>query len=582
LLATVTLVTACGGADYVVPSPDLGQGLVAQRDMQKLRAAWDTGPWAERLDLQRALIAHAHRYPADPTSRSANAMLALLLVEKGQPERALAVATPLTRGPEGATRDAATVAMGAAKRKMGDAAGALAAMRPLFNKVIDGPTRGIMNRELLLAAVEVGRFDLGARYLEAYVSQADPIERAGRQDEARALVARFPAGPLFALLEREQQRDAPDRFLLGVVADRLASLTIASEDVALARALLATAGALLGERADDVARIAARGATVRLERNTVGLLLPLRTPELRRRGLDVAAGLSAALGLPGGKTRLLIRDDQGKQGGDDDALALLNADGAAVIVAGFDRESADAASAYGLRTGVPVVLLRPPSQPIPKDGHVFVIGDDPVVPRRALAAELVRLNAGPVAMLVDDRDADVPTEGGKDGVIAVQPCGAPLDFVRASGARAVIVDGSSRCANETSGGLGGGITLAFGPDAGAAAQPGVHVWAGIYPLAPGPSDDPTLEAYRRDARTEPSWWVALGHDAGALVKDAVAALPGEGEANAAASSQRKDLVASGIAAAKGALWTTDASGFQGARALARSFRVESRGVKARR
>ena len=154
--------------------------------------------------------------------------------------------------------------------------------------------------------------------------------------------------------------------------------------------------------------------------------------------------------------------------------------------------------------------------------------------------------------------------------------------MRASGARALFVDGSTRCASEAAQGLSGAVTMAFGLDAGTGAEVGLHVFAGIYPLGSTVSSDATLEAYRRDARTEPAWWVALGHDAGVLVKDAVAALPSEGEADAAATSQRKELVAVAIARASGALWTTDAPGFRGARALPRSLRVDASRVDARR
>jgi len=567
---------ACGGADYVVPTPELSGSLTAQRDLQKLRDVWENGTRHERLDLERALGAHVRRSPSDPSSRTALAMLAIIAVEKDQPARAKKIATPLATGPDGTTKDAATVVLGAVERREGDPGKALTTLAPLFNKVVDSPTRGILNRELLLAAVGAKRFDHAALYLEAFVQQADPLDRAARRDEAHTLVQTFPKAPLVMLLEREQSATTPDRFLLGVVVDRLATLTIDSGDVALARRLLQTAGPLLGDHTDPVARVAARGATVRLERNTVGLLVPLGTPTLRRRGLDVAAGLSLALGLPGGKTRLVTRDDGGEPGNTEDALSLLNADGAAVVVAGFDRDGADAAVGFSDRTGLPVVLLRPPERPIPKDARVFVLGVDPESPREALVRALVDAKRGPIAMLVSDRDVDVPTLGGRDGVVAVQPCDAPVDFLRAAGAKTLLIDGPPSCARDALEAPLSRVTLAFGLDVGPRTEAGFYATAGLYPMGPARSDDALLEAFRAKGRGDPSFWLGLGHDAGLLVQDAVASLPGDDDADDTSASKRKDLVARAIEHATGRLWTTAAPGFGGARAISRTVGVVSR------
>jgi hypothetical protein len=559
-----------------VPSPELSESITAQRDMQKLREVWENGSRLERGDLERALAAHSRKFPTDASSRSSNAMLAVLLVEKDELERAKALSDPLVRGADGATRDAALVVAGAILRRRGDPVAALDRLAPLFNKIVDAPTRDLLNRELLLAAVAAKRFDHAASYLEAFVAQADPLERAARRDEAHTLVQSFPKDPLVDLWQREEASASPDRFLLGVVVDRLAALTIESGDVPLARSLLATAGALLGDRADAVARVAARGATVRLERNTVGLVVPLGSPELRRRGLDVASGLSLALGLPGGKTRLVTRDDAGDRASADDSLSLLNSDGAAVIISGFDRDSADAAVDFSGRTGLPVVLLRPPERTVPTTARVFVLGVDPAAPRRVLVESLVGAKKGPIAMLVADRDADVPTDGGRDGVVAVQPCGAPIDFVRASGARALVVDGGRECVRDALDARPTGVTFAFGLDAGGAREAGLFATAGIFPIVASRSTDPMLETFRQNGRGEPSFWVALGHDAGVLVQIAVAALPAEDTGDAVTAAKRKDVVASAIERAEGTLWTTDARGFGGGRVLPRKLGVVSR------
>jgi hypothetical protein len=65
-----------------------------------------------------------------------------------------------------------------------------------------------------------------------------------------------------------------------------------------------------------------------------------------------------------------------------------------------------------------------------------------------------------------------------------------------------------------------------------------------------------------------SWWSGLGHDAGALVKDAIADLPNNND-----PKERAKVVTSRIASADADLWTTEARGFSGGRELARKVEV---------
>jgi hypothetical protein len=574
----VAIATGCGGEAFPVPQPDYGLDLSAQRDLSHMRSTWERADHEGRMALEEPLTGHVSKYGADPSVRVAKSMLALIALEKGDTERALSLATPLSTGPEGTTRDNALVVLGALDRRKGRSAEALARLAPLFQKVIDPVAKSFLNRELVLAAIDTSRFEQAARYLQAYVRQSGSEDRQKAGTEAALLLAKIPSRPLLALLSREQGGTEPDPVLLEILTQHLARVAVEREDVPLAKSLLEVAGPLLGDAADAVARIAARGAAVRLERNTVGLVLPLRSEELRRRGVEVAAGLALALELPGGRARLVTRDDQGDLASVDDALALLNADGAAVIVAGFDSKEADMASAYGERTGVPVVLLRPPSRPPKDDGPVFVLGESPAEARKLLARALAERGHAKVAVIAGDRDGNDKTVA-EPNVVGVQQCGASLDFVKTAGADALVVDGGPRCATEVAANAAGGLALAFGLDGGTAERRGLFASAGQFPFSGASTQDPLLAAWFKTGRGDPTWWTALGHDAGMLAKQAVLSLPADADVDdAQASQRRKNAAIKAVAEARAQMWTTDAQGFAGKRAIARSIKVLDRGA----
>jgi hypothetical protein len=555
---------ACGGTT-VVPTADLSESIAAQTAMAKIRERWESLDYPGLVTLEATLAGHLKAHEKDPSTRSARAMLAVVVLEKGDRGRALDLVRDLESGPEGASKDTGAVVRGALERREGQFDQALKRLVPLFNKIIDPPTRSLLNGELVRAALGAKRSDLAATFLRAYLTQSSPALRPGAEREAGELVRQLAGDALMALLEEETQLDQPDRWFLDAMVKQMTKIVLEKQDPKLARTLLTAAAALLREDADAVARVAARGAEVRLERNTVGLVMPLRSDEHRRRGVEVAAGLAFALGIPGSKTKLLVRDDQGDITTLDDTLALLNADGAAVIVAGYDTREADVALAYAERTNVPLVLLRPPTRPVKAEGPVFVLGEASSDVHAALIGALAQKGEKRIALLLGD------AAGSKEidpAVVAVQPCGASLDFVRAANAGALVLEGDPACSKAALTALDGKTQVAFGFDARVPGRDGgLFASAGQFPLSSRSSDD-DLAAYRK-VRGDPSWWAALGHDAGMLVEDAIVGLPTEEDAAALASALRKRIVADGIAKAGRPLWTTDAKGFEGGRVLAR-------------
>jgi hypothetical protein len=511
--------------------------------------------------------------------------LAVLLVEQERADEARAAAESVlsTRRPEdapGAADDAATIVLAAVSRRAGDGAGAMASLEPLFNRVIDVRARTLLNEELLLLAVELGRHDRAATYLRAWVTQAAGPLRARVEERAASVVGRVPAASLLTLLADETSASKRDRWLSTFLARHLAKESLRVGDSETARALLRLVPQLIGRDADALLRVAARGAEIRLERNTVGLVMPLRTEGLRARGLDVARGLSASLGLPGGETKLVIRDHRGDASSLDDTLSLLNADGAAVIVAGFDPEESDQAIRYAERTSVPVVLLVQPTRPVPSNASAFVIGEDAAEVRSSMVAAVVARGRRRVVLLTDDRRVLDFGPGVAERLVAEQPCDSAGDLLATVKADALVLDGDVSCGQRLA--LPSKLLVARGLRAGTATNAELAVAAGRFPWAttsePSPTgaDDAavsTLEEGRDDATIR--WWTALGHDAGQLVKDAILGLPPDGDDRSVLVAVRKRIVADAIASAETDLWTTSAKGFAGGRTLARPIRVVS-------
>jgi hypothetical protein len=578
-VAAIALVVGCGGNPTIDPSRiELASDLEVQKRLARFRLVWESGEDAERRALEPDLLAYVQRHGLDPTARQIAVMAAVLLVERGELERSSRLASVAALGPRGPTRDMGNVVLGAVDRRRGRPVRALERLDPLYGRIIDGPTRTLLNEELLRSAVDAKRFDRAALFLRAWLREAPKSARRAIAIEAEALLDAFPAEPLLAELSSERAASEPDPILSELLASHLAEDVLEREDAVLARALLDTAGSLLADRTDAVARIAARGATVRLDRNTIGLLLPRRAEYLERRALDVASGLGFALGLPGGRARLLTRDDAGSLDGVSDALTLLQAEGAAVIVAGYERDEADQVASHAERTGLPVLLLSAPSKRPRPDGPVFVVGEDTSRVRALLVDALVARGREPIALLADERGAaSLPSSA---RIVAVQPCGVPLDFLRTAGARGLIVDGDAACARDVRERGATDALVAFGLDARDTGS-GLHATAGWMDGSERSGPSP-LAAWRGTGREEPSWWAALGHDAGALARAAVEALGAETPADGASSQASLGAaVVRDLARTETALWTTDARGFAGGRELGRTIELVERGSASR-
>jgi hypothetical protein len=568
----------------------------AASSFQSLRVAWERCDPEKRVSLEPKLSAHMRAYPRDPTSRAIGAMLALVALDQGALDRAVILAKAARSGGAGVVRDDADVVLGAVSLRRGDAAAALQLLRPLDGKVIDPHFRDAFDAELADAAVRTGDAPLALGAMRRWLARTPTAERAPVERRIEKLIARMREDALLAALRAPPPAD--DDFVEGVLAVRLAQIARERRDAILARFLLDRVPDRLGEDADPIAAIAARASGPTYAPKTVGLLVSTRTTELARRSLDVATGLADALALtlppqPLGSSAsaspapgqvaptLLVRDAQTDATQVPDTLARLAADGAGVVIAGFDRADADAVARYATSIRLPVVLLVAPSVPLAPGGRVFVLGEDGATERRALMEAFAKSGRRRIAVLsavpADVRPTEAP-EG--SSIVAIQPCGAALDFVRAATADALLVDGGPDCARgaiEAPLARGSEIDFGFGIDA--ASEPtatGLVASAGLLPIR-GETPEP-LRAWTSTGRSAPAWWAALGHDAGALADAALRAVGELDAAHDAASVEvRRAKLTAAIASATATLWTTSARGFDGSRDIPRP--IEAREVR---
>lgn len=579
-------VGGCGGARGAEepPVPALSGSPAAQAELRALLQRFAGGAREERVALRPALEGFRRRHPRDPLARVAEAHLAWIALDEGDLARAEATAAPLAQKEPGTTRDLAQVVQGAALRRRGRAREAYAALRPLVGKLIDSYVRALLNEEAVTAASDAGLWRPAIDLAGVWLRESTDDERPAAAARIAALIRKAPPEELVRQL-RGRQAAVPENLpaaeveLRRLLSERLAMVARERKDARLAQELLATSGPLLGAQGDAVAQLAAGATRARVGAPTVGLLLSVRTPETRRRSVEAAAGVAFGLGLLGqsdralSPVRLVSRDDGAAE--DDrtaEALTSLSAEGAAVLIGGFDRGQATAAAAFARSAEMPVLLLHPPDPGIAQGPFVFVLGEDPARVSAALVAALAARGARPAALVAA---ADALGAASKPAGVAVAlSCDGPVEerTLRLAGVQALAITGGSSCAEralEAAGNLG--LRVALGLETGSAAPAGALVaTAGRFPFSTA-STDAALAPWLKAHSTPPGWWAALGRDAGVLARSGVEGLPARGTEDPAEVKARRRTAAEAVARAEATLWTTEAKGFGGTRALPRTL-----------
>ncbi|WP_437589142.1 hypothetical protein [Sorangium sp. So ce1000] len=650
-LTAATAGAGCGAQDGGEPvSPVLSGSPAAQAELRPLLSRFANGARAERIALEPELLAFRKRYAADDLARVAGVHLAWIALERGDLRRAEALAAEVEARGRSATGDLARVVRGAALRRAGKPRPAFGVLRPLVSKMIDEYVRSLLNEEVTAAAMEAGAWTQALELMSVWLREADDDRRAAVRAQIGAQLREVPFDHLVRALRAGRAAGevvSPEIDLRSLVAERLAIVARERRDVALAKELLDRADAALGTQRDAIFELAAGAGAARVEPPTVGLLVSTRTPASRRRGVEIAAGVAHGLGLlrPGSDARLVSRDDGG-EGSVDEALSSLTAEGAAVLIAGSDREQATAAAKFARTHAIPVLLVHPP-EPAALDGaFVFVVGEEPARSIEVLAAALTERGARPVALVggdADIRDAGVrkdaaPAPAGasagaapagasagavpagasaeassgsagavpaaplaEHGIALALPCDGTFDprALRPPGIRGVVLAGDGPCAEQALRAAPRSVTIALTFEASITPPPGSLVaTAGLFPFLAAPSggktppragdpkmpppsgaDDPeapppsgagaALAAWLATHPSPPSFWAALGRDAGVLAWAGVQRLPKTGTEDPAEVKARRLAATSAMSRATAELWTTSATGFGGQRVLPR-------------
>ncbi|WP_437599007.1 hypothetical protein WMF28_39970 [Sorangium sp. So ce590] len=608
LLAAAIAVAGCGAQDGAAAmSPALGGSPAAQAELHRVLARFENGARAERIALEPELLAFRDRYAGDDLARVAAAHLAWIALERGDLRRAEALAAEVEAGGPGPTADLARVLRGAALRRAGKPRPAFGVLRPLVSKMIDAYVRSLLNEEVTAAAMEAGAWTQAVELMSVWLREADDDDRAAVRAQIGALLRKVPIAHLVSAMRAGQAAGEvvdPQVDLRSLVAERLAIVARERRDVALAKELLDRAGALLGSQGDAISELAAGAGTARVEPPTVGLLLSTRTSESRRRGVEMAAGVAHGLGLlrPGSDARLVSRDDGG-EGSVDEALSSLTAEGAAVLIAGSDRDQATAAARFARANAIPVLLVHPP-EPAALDGaFVFVVGEEPARGIEVLVAALAERGAKPVALVGGEagarKDAAASPPGAaaggaptaalaERGIALALPCDGTFDprALRPPAIRGVILAGDGPCAEQALRAAPRTVTIALGFEAAVPPPPGSLVaTAGLFPFVAAPAGaqppphagDPgapagppaALGVWLATHPSPPSFWAALGRDAGVLAWAGVQRLPKTGTEDPAEVKARRLAATTAVSHATAELWTTTATGFGGKRVLPR-------------
>ncbi|MEZ4309658.1 MAG: hypothetical protein R3F14_16605 [Polyangiaceae bacterium] len=369
LPAALVLAAACSppnAAPPPLPGLALATDLEAQAMFRPLLKRWGNALTRE----ERALVGNdlrtfLERYPEDGQAPAAEALLAWVAIDWGD----LVTAKQRSRrahnlGP-GSWQDFSFVIDGAIRRRNGEARAALEILAPLVGGLIDPWARDLLNEEVITAAVAAGDSGLAVKTMSIWLREAGDEESMLVRARVQRALRSIPDADVIRIFDTRTARPGADDEIFPLLVERVARIALDTRDAILAKKLLATSGSLLGSRGDDIARLAAGAAVIRIDARTVGLLLSFRTSATRSASAEVAAGVTWGLGLPGSGARLAVRTDAGDPENIDDALTELGRDGAAVIIAGIADEDARAAAQFAGQQRVPVILIhRPPDVPV--------------------------------------------------------------------------------------------------------------------------------------------------------------------------------------------------------------------------
>jgi hypothetical protein len=645
---------ACGGGRRDArPVAMLASSPRSAAAFQAIREGFGDPEHTTTALLRARIEAFLVQFPQDDLVARARVMLALVAMRLGDLAAADAELELTAGGPRGTTEELWTVARARRLRLGGDPEAGLVLLRPLVGKTVDPLVRAIFEEELTVTALATQRDYEAISYMDAWLRASTPEEKPATIAQVTAAVLRLPREVLVASLHAMSTQ----RVTLGygadierILAERLVQIATTSGDAQLARMLLEAdpqafttagdAGTALGELAASPL-----GLNV-VEGRTLGLLLPTESPGLRDESADVLRGVLWALGLPRGArpleadagspaapgapltcapfepapalpepdpadaVRLVTRDDEGSLARTEVSLDELAGEGAAVVIAGLDGQTAERALRWGEAHGVPVIALVPPDRPvaIPRRGSPaapagaapappaqvrfgFELGEARGPVLEALAQAEPSLAAGDPVPVIDASELPFVPPATTPSVALGTPVSCDIPAARAGeprfpigdwqhGARtAWIVSGSPACASDLLGELAavrthGVLALTLEAASNLPPAPGLKVVTARAGVVPGADPrDPRSEELLRFTATlgQAGWWTALGRDAATLARAALLGMPVDTVSEPHAVAERRGAMRQSLAATRARLWTTESSGWNAAQTMSRTL-----------
>jgi hypothetical protein len=592
----------------------VSSGVIAGRTFAQIRDVWTRNDPAQRPQLRTDLQGFLEGFPHDGVAPLAKVLLVLSLLDPPEDfARATRLMDQLPALPPGSTHDLYVIGQAKLLRVHHQPEAAFELLRPLVGKMVDSRSRGLLQEELTLDALEAHQPYEAIAYMDAWLRGATDEDRDVAEAKVSVALAGVPEaalrGSLVAMREGGADSHGYGVAIGRLVAERLAKIAIEGPDVSLARWLLeleAAARLLDEETAGQLAALATskRGIGSVVGR-TLGVVLPTSSPDLRDEVADVLRGILWGLDLAhseGSATevRLVTRDDAGDRTRLVASLEDVAGEGATVIITALDAKTATEALSWAASQSLSVISLAAPLEASPP-AYGFVVGEDWATELARLADALAgpRADAAPltVATVADGEDAPglVARTSPRVSWRAPISCDAaqahagesrfPLAAWNKDGIHAWLVAGDPSCAADLLKGLrvlsrGGSVGLTFeASEMTERPLPGtrlVSVAAGVVPLAAAPPGDPRVADVRAmvsQTGAPARWWAALGRDAAVLAKQSLEHLPADSVSDADAIARRRADVRAGLFKAQAPLWTSEQTGFDLKGVLPRAVRT---------
>ncbi len=570
------------------PQATLAASSEAQRAFRPLRSGWFAGSSSERRQLEPDLRAFLARFPGDERSDTVRVLLAFDCASRGALPEARALLARV-REHVGSVNDFSRVAEAYARLREAQPDAAWQLLEPLAGKIVDPDERLVYSEVRLRAAISAHRFAHALIAAEELLAEAPPESQSGLQDLVRELFLGAPKSELvdgFAVYDRPQAEGSvpspAHEWLRKMLRERLVTLAVREQDASLARSLLDTAPAALRASSNGSALVGIAGGVQSMPLilgRSIGIALSLSNPDTRRRSAGLAAGLARALGSASamnqpGAVHLISQDDGGRSTGTAEALRELAAEGAAILVAGVDGPSADEAARFAEEHAIAVLLAQPPETLAGPFQYTFVVGESSNDEQAAIDAELSRRGLQRIARVGRSGEpCDVPVLSAGSERFSVQQW-------RRNRVSALLVLGSAGCASDVAHELRG---AAFAPALVLGLEAAEFVYAsdapaGRFALGAGSFPSPKrLDAAANPALPALDWYEALGHDAALLAQVALQGFPDGRVDDARVVRELHERAARALAAAHGALWTSEARGFSATHVLPRSLNIVAPG-----